>query len=189
MSGDAFQSFKGHFLLAMPSMKDPNFSRTVVYLCEHTVDGAMGFIVNRPSHLMAALDVYKEFKLEHVDTAAGVPVYTGGPVQLDEIFLLHGPPFDTEGTFPMGGEVALSNSMATLSAVAKGEGPEKVAIFLGSSGWAAGQLEGELVGNVWLTVESGSDLIFDVPAEMRWENALDRLGIDPVLLSGDFGRA
>lgn len=189
MSGDAFHSLKGHFLLAMPSMKDPNFARSVVYLCEHTVEGAMGFIVNRPSHLMAARDVYQEFKLEHVDAAVDVPVYTGGPVQLDEIFLLHGPPFDHEGTFPMGEDVALSNSMETLSAVARGEGPEKVAIFLGSSGWAAGQLEGELAGNVWLTVESGIDLIFEVPAEVRWEKALDRLGIDPVLLSGDFGRA
>uniref|UniRef100_UPI002610EC18 YqgE/AlgH family protein n=1 Tax=Desulfoluna sp. TaxID=2045199 RepID=UPI002610EC18 len=93
------------------------------------------------------------------------------------------------GTYPMGDEVALSNSMETLSAVARGEGPEQVAIFLGSAGWAAGQLEGELVGNVWLTVESGMDLIFDVPAETRWEKALERLGIDPVLLSGDSGRA
>jgi len=189
MSGDTFQSFKGHFLLAMPSMKDPTFSRAVVYLCEHSVDGAMGFIVNRPSHLMAALDIYQEFNLDYVDSATNVPVYTGGPVQLDELFLLHGPPFDCDGTYPLGDEVALSNSMATLSAVAKGEGPAKVAIFFGSSGWAAGQLEGELAGNVWLTVESGSDLIFEVPADKRWENALDRLGIDPVLLSGDFGRA
>lgn len=189
MSGDTFQSLKGHFLLAMPSMKDPNFSKTVVFLCEHTADGAMGFVVNRPSHLMEALDVYKEFDLEHVDSATHVPVYTGGPVQLDEIFLLHGPPFDYEGTYPMGDEVALSNSMATLTSVAKGEGPENVAIFLGSAGWAAGQLEGELVGNVWLTVKAGIDLIFDVPAELRWENALERLGIDPVLLSGEFGRA
>ncbi|WP_300675041.1 YqgE/AlgH family protein, partial [Desulfoluna sp.] len=102
MSGEAFQSLKGQFLLAMPSMKDATFSRAVVYVCEHTADGAMGFIVNRPSTLMAACDVFKEFNLDPVDSAASVPVYTGGPVQLDELFLLHGPPFDSEGTYPMG---------------------------------------------------------------------------------------
>ncbi len=189
MSGDEFQSFKGQFLLAMPSMKDPNFSRTVVYLCEHTADGAMGFVINRPSQLMGCLDIFKEFELDHGDEAINVPVFTGGPVQLDEIFLLHGPPFDYEGTYPMGEEVALSNSMETLAAVAKGEGPENVAIFLGTAGWAGGQLEGELIGNIWLTVEAGVDLIFDVPVEKRWETALERLGIDPVLLSSDFGSA
>lgn len=189
MTRDAFQSLKGQFLLAMPSLADPNFSGAVVYLCEHTEEGAMGLVINRPSPLMRSLDIFKEFGLDHVAAADAVPVYTGGPVQFDEIFLLHGLPFDSDDTFPVGGDIALSTSLETLAAVAKGVGPDKVAIFLGTAGWAAGQLEGELGGNAWLTVATGADLIFDVPVEDRWEKALDCLGIDPLLLSGDFGRA
>ena len=189
MNGNVFQSLKGQFLLAMPSMQDPNFSRAVVYICEHTSEGAMGFVVNRSSLTMGPIDIFQEFELEYGDAAVTVPVYTGGPVQLDEIFLLHGLPFDAEGTYPLGDGIALSNSMETLAAVARGEGPEKVAIFLGTAGWAAGQLEGELLENTWLTVEAGIDLIFDVPVDERWKNGLARLGIDPLLLSGDFGNA
>lgn len=189
MTIDAFQSYKGQFLLAMPSLADPNFAGAVVYLCDHTEEGAMGFVINRPSLLMRPLDIFKEFGLDYVAAAGAVPVYTGGPVQLDEIFLLHGLPFDSEDTFPVDRGIALSTSLETLAAVAKGEGPDKVAIFLGTAGWAAGQLEGELGGNAWLTLETGADLVFEVPVGERWEKALDRLGIDPLLLSGDFGRA
>ncbi len=189
MNGHEFQSLKGQFLLAMPSMQDPNFSRAVVYLCEHSAEGAMGFVINRSSLTLGPIDIFNEFALAHGDTALAVQVYTGGPVQLDEIFLLHGHPFDAEGSYLIDDGVALSNSMETLAAVARGEGPEKVAIFLGTAGWAAGQLEKELMENTWLTLEAGSDLIFDVPVEARWENGLARLGIDPLLLSGDFGNA
>lgn len=191
MNDTPFQSLKGHYLLAMPGLSDPNFARTVVFMCEHTPDGAMGFVVNRPNQLMGAMEIFQEFDLEAVMSAVDTPVYSGGPVQLDEIFLLHGPPFSYEGTYLLSEAVALSNSMETLTAVAKGEGPDSVAIFLGSSGWGAGQLEGELAGNVWLTLDSEAcqDLIFSVPMEERWETALNRLGIDPMLLSSDFGRA
>ncbi|MCG8470583.1 MAG: YqgE/AlgH family protein, partial [Desulfobacterales bacterium] len=151
MSDTPFQSFKGHYLLAMPGLADPNFAKTVVFLCEHSQEGAMGFVINRPSEVLGAVEIFQEFSLESVVSAEATPVFAGGPVQLDQIFLLHGPPFDYEGTYLLSDAVALSNSMETLTAVAKGEGPEKVALFLGSSGWGSGQLEGELAANVWLT--------------------------------------
>ena len=189
MDEGRFQSFKGHYLLAMPSLGDSNFGRSVVFLCDHRPDGAMGFVLTRHHDFLEAAEVFQEFDLEMAGVAAKTPVYDGGPVHQDEIFLLHGPPFGADGTYPLNEKVALSNSMKTLAMVGKGLGPLKVAIFLGSAGWGPGQLEAELSANAWLTLESSEDLIFEVPTQERWETALHRLGVDPLLLSNDFGRA
>lgn len=182
-----------HFLIAMPSMLDPVFGGTVVYLCEHNANGALGVIINKPTDMM--MDVLFEridLKLEISPSQKPfekTPVMFGGPVQVERGFVLHTPDEPFSSMMKVSDDVALTTSKDVLEAVASGHGPQRVLVTLGCSGWSAGQLEEEIVRNGWLTVRADPGVIFDLPIEERFTAAMKLLGIDPTMLAGDAGHA
>ena len=178
-----------HFLIAMPNMADPYFSRTLTFICEHTDQGALGVVVNRPIDMtLAAL-----FERLNLDTAARglaeIPVYFGGPVQTDRGFVLHAPVGKWSSTLPVLDRLGLTTSRDILEAVSHGDGPARMLMALGYSGWAAGQLEHELQQNAWLTVAAQDSIIFDMPAEDRLPAAMELLGVSYATLADEAGHA
>jgi putative transcriptional regulator len=189
MRADAPIDLTNQFLIAMPSMEDPLFSGTVVYVCEHNERGALGLVINRPIDLdLATLFDKVDLKLE-IQPLATQPVYYGGPVHTERGFVLH----DATGTYSSSlavpGGLEMTTSKDILEAVAEGVGPNRFLMTLGYAGWTAGQLEEELAQNGWLTVEANPDVIFNVPADGRFSAALGLLGIDLTMLSGEAGHA
>ncbi len=182
-------SLKGQFLIAMPSMLDFNFAHTVTCLSEHTKEGALGIVINRVIPSLKAESIFKELKLEYNPETAGTPIYIGGPVHENEIFILHGSPFSWEGCIQITTNLAMSNTMDLIRAIAKGEGPRSYLIALGCAGWGPGQLVAELAQNAWLTCAVTDEILFDYAADSRWDAAVKTLGIDPVLLSDTAGHA
>lgn len=186
----AVTSLANHFLIAMPQLADPNFSRTLTLICEHTDQGAMGLIVNR------SLDLRVGQLLEHMDLEARdpelghQPVYYGGPVEMERGFVLHRPLGAWENTIALSDELGLTASRDILQAMAGGEGgPVDAMITLGYAGWGAGQLEAELAENAWLTLPADEAILFEEPLPTRWQAAASRLGIDLTLLSSETGHA
>jgi len=178
-----------HFLIAMPNMADPNFSRSLTYICEHNERGALGVVVNRPTTMtLKSLFEHIEIPLED-PTWAQTPVYFGGPVQVDRGFVLHRPAGTWQSTLAVNSQIGLTTSRDILQAVGKGEGPAEILVSLGYAGWAPGQLEQELSQNSWLTVGANVDVIFALPPERRFSAAMDLLGVDLSRLSDDVGHA
>ncbi len=182
-------SLKGHFLMAMPGLLDPNFSQTVTCICEHTEEGAMGIVVNRLIEGLRMKDIYEELDIRYVPSEAERPVHLGGPVHGGELFVLHGPPLSWQSTLQVTERIALSNSRDILEAIARGEGPSRVLISLGCAGWGPGQLESELRENAWLTQPAYEENLFHLPVDERWSAALKKMGVDPAVLSGTAGHA
>lgn len=186
-----------HFLIAMPSMQDPIFGGTVVYLCEHNQNGALGVVINKSTDMTVDVlfdRINLKLEIRHDSPAAMPQVYRrpvmfGGPVQVERGFVLHTAMDQFSSTLRVTDGIALTTSKDVLEAVANGDGPLQVLVSLGCAGWGAGQLEDELGRNGWLTVKADPAIIFDLPVEQRFTAALALLGIDPVMLSGEFGRA
>lgn len=183
-------SLANQFLIAMPQLADPNFSRTLTLICEHTEQGAMGLIVNR------SLDLRLGQLLEHMSLNAESPaldqqpVYYGGPVEMERGFVLHRPLGAWENTLALSDTLGLSVSRDILQAIAKGEdAPNDFMVLLGYAGWGAGQLESELAENAWLTLPAAEDILFGEPLPDRWQAAATRLGVDLTLLSSETGHA
>ncbi|WP_233575504.1 YqgE/AlgH family protein [Noviherbaspirillum saxi] len=182
-----------HFLIAMPSMLDPVFGGTVVYLCEHNANGALGMIINKPT------DMTLDTLLERIELNPALisgplatgrkPVMFGGPVQVERGFVLHSPHGAFSSMVPVSDLIALTTSKDVLEAVASGDGPRRLLVSLGCCGWGGGQLEEEIARNGWLTVRADPDIIFDMPVEQRFFSAMKLLGIDPMMLAGDAGHA
>jgi putative transcriptional regulator len=182
-----------HFLIAMPSMLDPVFGGTVVYLCEHNPDGALGVIINKPTDmtmdvLLERVDLDQNMMAHHVPMDKKLVMF-GGPVQIERGFVLHSPLGNFSSTMKVTNEIALTTSKDILEVAAVGEGPQRMLVTLGCSGWSAGQLEEEIVANGWLTVRADRSIIFDLPVEQRFSAAMKLLGIDPMMLAGDAGHA
>jgi putative transcriptional regulator len=177
------QSLKNHFLIAMPSLQDSHFHHSVVYVCEHTPDGAMGIIINQPTELMI------DALLDHVDIEnqakinQTTPVLFGGPVNDTQGMVLHNSTIQWPSSLKVSDSIQLTTSIEILDSISKGQGPNKALITLGYSGWEAGQLETEITENSWLTVESSDDILFTLPANERWHAAAELLGVDIDLLS------
>jgi len=182
-----------HFLIAMPSMLDPVFGGTVVYICEHNDGGALGMIINRPTDMtMDVLFDRLDLSLEinpHGSAAARGPVMFGGPVQVERGFVLHAPADDYNSSLTVSDEIALTTSRDVLEAAARGDGPQRLLVTLGCAGWSAGQLEEEIRRNGWLTVRADPAILFETPVEHRFVAAMSLLGIDPSMLSGEAGHA
>jgi putative transcriptional regulator len=182
-------SLKSQLLIAMPSLEDPNFSRTVTFICEHSDQGAMGIVLNRPTDLHLA-DV-----LKHMDIAADLgqvgeqAVYLGGPVEEERGFVLHSHTDSWDSTLAVNDEISVTTSRDILEAMARGEGPGQTLVALGYAGWGAGQLEQELEQNAWLSGPSDQSILFDLPADQRWAAAAQLLGVDVNLLSTEAGHA
>ncbi len=180
---------KHQFLIAMPAMADTNFERSVVYVCDHSDRGALGLVINRPTDVtLGALFARVDLKLE-IAPRKDDPVYFGGPVQTERGFVLHGASTNYSSTLAISDEISLTTSKDVLEAIAEGGGPDKVLVTLGYAGWGAGQLESEIAQNAWLTVSAASQIIFDVPADEKYNAALRLLGIDSSQLTGQSGHA
>jgi putative transcriptional regulator len=173
----------------MPGLGDPNFSMTVTGICEHSSEGSLGVIINRIIPELFAAQIFDELKIEQNAACGTVPVYFGGPVHMNEIFVLHGPPFGWAGCLEVTPFLALSNTIDILKAIAAGRGPESYLIALGCSGWGPGQLEQEIKQNAWVTCPAVEEILYSRPAGEKWKEAMGVAGIDPVLLSGKAGNA
>jgi putative transcriptional regulator len=177
------------FLVAMPGLEDPNFRETVTFICEHSDQGALGIVINRPMNVVLE-DVLKQLAIETDDTdTAASPVYLGGPVQTERGFVIHEPQGEWEATLKVTDALGVTTSRDVLEALAAGGGPRRCLVALGYAGWTAGQLEEEMKSNAWLSVPANSRIIFDTPAELRWQAAAQLIGVDLTLLSGDAGHA
>ncbi len=178
-----------HFLIAMPSMADPYFAKSLAYVCEHNDQGALGVVINRPIDMtLQALFERLSLTLKHKDLS-DAPIYFGGPVQTDRGFVLHEPAGNWQSTLRVGDAIGLTTSKDILEAVGRGEGPQKLLVTLGYAGWSAGQLEHELGQNAWLTVEAKDAIIFDLPSEERLPAAMELLGVDYARLADSAGHA
>lgn len=190
---DTTVSLTNHFLIAMPAMADPNFARTLTYICEHNASGALGIILNRPLDMnVAGLFERVNIPLEAESAKAelaGLPVYFGGPVQTDRGFVLHRPQGQWHSTLAVTAEIGLTSSRDILEAMSENGLPREVVITLGYAGWAAGQIEWELAQNAWLTVAADPNVIFGLPSEERLPAAMQLLGIDFANLSEVAGHA
>ena len=193
MSGDAI-NLTNQFLIAMPGMADDNFARTVVYLCEHSKNGALGLVINRPTDItLKSLFEKVELSLDR-DELAQQPVFFGGPVQTERGFVLHEKSGMEQSPYTStlaiaGGDLEMTTSKDVLEALSNGAGPRRLMVTLGYSGWSAGQLEEEIGRNGWLTVNADPQVIFDTPVEERYQSALSLLGFDPLMLSQEAGHA
>ena len=194
MAASTSINLTNQFLIAMPGMADETFAGAVVYLCEHTDKGALGLVINKPIDIkLRNLFEKVELTLDR-DDLADAPVYYGGPVQTERGFVLHEKrPADSvayNSTLAIpGGALEMTTSKDVLEALSSGGGPRRVLVTLGYSGWGAGQLEDELSRNGWLNVGAVPEVIFDTPAEKRYERALSLLGIDLSVLSQEAGHA
>lgn len=181
--------FKNHLLIALPALADPNFSHTVSYICEHNRDGAMGIIINRPLTLsLGAI-------FQHLDLSAASPqialqpVYLGGPVHRERVFVIHEMPWHGDLTLTVTERLGVTASRDILAAMAQGEFQGQTLVALGYAGWAEGQLEQEMAANSWLSQEVDPRILFDTPDENRWAEAVALLGIDLNRLSSEVGHA
>ncbi|QXI28196.1 YqgE/AlgH family protein [Pseudomonas vanderleydeniana] len=180
---------KHHFLIAMPHMADPNFAQTVTYIVEHSANGAMGLVINRPQSLNLA-DILEQLRpdIDPPGLCQHVPIYSGGPVQTDRGFVLHPIGKTYQATVELEG-LALSTSQDVLFAIADGVGPERSLIALGYAGWEAGQLEAELADNAWLTCPFSPEILFNTDSDDRLAAAAAHLGINLSLLTSQAGHA
>lgn len=178
-----------HFLIAMPSLEDPNFDGTVTYLCKHDDEGAFGLVINRPLSMQAS-EVFQQLDLDVVDsTQAEQPVLGGGPVQPSLGFVLHQSSTSFESTLDADAQIKVTISRDILESMAGGHGPSPAVITLGYAGWDAGQLEAELAANAWLSVPADPAIIFNTPIEQRWTAAAGLLGVDIAQLTNYAGHA
>jgi putative transcriptional regulator len=199
MSGDfALTNLTNHFLIAMPGLTDEVFSRSVVYLCEHSARGALGLVINKPGDMVLQRLFEKvELPLRRTDLF-DAPVFQGGPVQTERGFVLHEPIFAAKdkpsesvyaSTMMIPGGLEMTTSKDVLEALSTGAGPRKVLVSLGYSSWGEGQLESELSENSWLTVAADLGVIFDTPVAQRYDKALMLLGLEAWMLSSEAGHA
>lgn len=181
-----------HFLIAMPSMEDPVFGGTVVYVCEHNENGVLGVVINKPTDMtMQVLFERIDLKLQAgLDMPiSDAPIMFGGPVQDDRGFVLHTPGARYSSSLTVTDEVAFTTSIDVLEAVAAGDGPTRMLVSIGYSGWSPGQLEDEIGRNGWLTVGADARILFEMPVEERYVAAMKLLGIDPLMLTSEAGHA
>lgn len=178
-------------LIAMPGMGDPRFEKSVVLLCSHSEDGAMGLIINKLMPDLGFLPLLRQLEIETGPATPRLPVHFGGPVEPARGFVLHGPaPVDEiDGTLRVNADFALTTTRDMLEGIARGEGPGQALMTLGYAGWGPGQLEGEIAQNAWLVGDATPELVFAAMPGRVWAMSLQALGIDPVMLSASSGRA
>ncbi len=181
----------GKLLIAMPGMGDPRFGRSVILVCAHSDEGAMGLIVNKPMPELSFSGLLDQLGIPRGPSERDIRVQFGGPVERGRGFVLHTPDYRAEGggTMQIAGRFGMTATQDILTALASGQGPGEAFLALGYSGWGPGQLEAEILRNDWLTAEAPEDLVFGADLDGRWAAALRSLGIDPAILSGAAGRA
>lgn len=179
----------GQLLIAMPGMQDPRFAGSVICLCAHSADGAMGLVVNKPVDGISFDDLLRQLELEPRPPERRLRMVQGGPVENGRGFVLHTTDWSCDGSLQVNGELALTASLDILKAVAGGGGPRQGVLALGYAGWGPGQLENEIQRNTWLSVSPDEALLFSAAADHMWREAMAKLKVDPVLLSAAAGHA
>ncbi len=188
-------SLEGHFLIAMPGMADDRFAESVIYVCAHSPGGAMGFIINKPqpmsfSELLTQIGIVEsESDIRLPRHGEEVSVCMGGPVEKGRGFILHSDDYESESTVPVEDNISLTPTVDILKAMSKGTGPKTAIMVLGYSGWGAGQLEGEIAANGWLTCKADLEIVFDARLDEKYRRALKLLGIEPAFLASEAGHA
>lgn len=180
----------GHLLIAMPGMGDPRFDRAVVFMCDHSDDGAMGLIINKLSDEIDMPTLLSQLSIEMEADLSGHRAHFGGPVEVGRGFVLHSPDYASAvTTLEVRDDIHMTATLDVLEDLGRGAGPGKWLMALGYAGWGPGQLEAEISQNGWLVCDADAALVFDVPDMDKWETALDRLGISALMLSAEGGRA
>jgi putative transcriptional regulator len=188
-TGEPASVLPGQLLIAMPAMSDPRFERSVIYMCAHTSDGAMGLVLNRLLGSITFPDLLEQLGIKGMKIEDEIRVHFGGPVESGRGFVLHSSEFALDGTLVVGGDIALTASVDILKAIAAGGGPRQRLLALGYAGWGPGQLEEEIQANGWLHVPADSNIVFDSELDSKWTRALAKLGVNPTSLSTQAGRA
>ncbi|HIE01059.1 MAG TPA: YqgE/AlgH family protein [Thiotrichaceae bacterium] len=179
--------FTNHFLIAMPNLGDPNFYKTVIYVCLHNQEGAMGIIINHPMEMEFG-NVLQQMGIEATDQNANhLPIFEGGPIQRERGFVIHQPPSQWDSMFMVGENLGIATSRDIIAAIANGRGPHHSLIALGYAGWGAGQLEQEMIDNAWLSTPANHNILFNTPPEQRWHAAAAHIGVDLNLLTSYAG--
>jgi putative transcriptional regulator len=180
----------GQLLIAMPGMGDLRFERTVIFMCAHSAEGAMGLIVNKPAPELSFADLLAQLKIPATIDLRGTRVHFGGPVEHGRGFVLHTPDYSVEeSSLHVSPDFSMTATVDILQDMARGEGPQRALLALGYAGWGPGQLEGEIQANGWLTAPADAALVFDERDSDKWGAALKSISIDPRLLSAGGGRA
>jgi putative transcriptional regulator len=187
----------GQCLIAMPTMRDERFERSVVYVCAHSDEGAMGLIINRPAPEVMLADLLVQLGIIDDENAIrlgpseiSMQVLRGGPVETGRGFVLHSSDYFTAAsTLPIDDGICLTHTIDVLKAIAVGDGPRRAVLALGYAGWGAGQLELEIQANGWLHCDADPELLFDLAVETKYSRAMSKLGVDPARLSSAAGRA
>jgi putative transcriptional regulator len=185
---DTETSLTGQLLVAMPQMSDPRFERSVVYLCAHSDEGAMGLVVNRLIDSLTFPNLLSQLGIEPAGEA-DLPIHFGGPVEASRGFVLHSSEYAQDSTLQIDEHIALTATVDVLKAIAAGAGPRRRVLALGYAGWAPGQLDAEIQANGWLLVPPDHEIVFGTDNEAKWQRAIAKLGIDITLLSADAGHA
>jgi putative transcriptional regulator len=181
--------FTGHLLVAMPQMEDSRFERSVIYMCAHNSDGAMGLVVNRLFDAITFPDLLEQLNIETTPKTEQIRVHFGGPVESGRGFVLHSDDYVRDGTLKVRSGFALTATVDILKAIAVGEGPRRSLLALGYSGWGPGQLEQEIAANGWLVVPADPSIVFESDLDDKWQSALAATGATLSTLSGVAGRA
>lgn len=173
----------------MPGMQDPRFTKSVIYMCSHSSDGAMGLVINRVIETLTFPDLLEQLGIELAGIDEQIGIHFGGPVESGRGFVLHSPDYAQEATLVVDSNIALTATIDILKAIAGGEGPKRHLLALGYAGWGPGQLDSEIMRNGWLHVDSDNELVFGQDMDTKWERAMGKLGIDPRMLSEEAGHA
>jgi putative transcriptional regulator len=191
MSGNSLNDsyLVGQLLVAMPGMPDARFAKTVICMCAHNAEGAMGLVVNRSLDALSFPDLLDQLDIDTSAMTEDVDVHFGGPVETGRGFVLHSPDYLQEGTMVVADGIALTATVEILKAIAAGKGPRRHLLALGYAGWGPGQLDSEIKANGWLSVGADDGLVFDADLNTKWDRAMGKLGIDPRMLSDAAGHA
>ena len=182
-------SLAGQMLIAMPQMQDRRFERSVILLCAHNEDGAMGLVINKLIESLTLPELLTQLGIEGDGLRGKAHVHFGGPVESGRGFVLHSADYTEEGTITVGGNLALTATLDILRAIGRGDGPRRSLLALGYAGWGPGQLDAEIQANGWLHVAADEAIVFGDDFKDKWQRALGKLGIAPIALSGDAGHA
>jgi len=179
----------GQLLVAMPGMKDPRFQKTVIYMCAHNSDGAMGLVINRALESLSFPDMLEQLEIDVSGVGERINVHFGGPVESGRGFVLHSQDYLKEETMVVDRDLALTATIDILKAIAFGNGPRQSLLALGYAGWGPGQLDTEIKSNGWLNVAADNELVFGPNLDEKWDQAMSKIGIDPRMLSDKAGHA
>jgi putative transcriptional regulator len=186
-----FTSLAGKFLIAMPHISDPRFHRAVIFICAHDPNGAMGLMLTSPKLGKTMDNLMEELGIPHDNAPhlGRIPLLAGGPIEDGRGFVLHSPDFHRPETVVVNDDFAVTGTIDGLKDIGAGNGPEKLTFALGYAAWQAGQLENELKGNAWLLADATQTVVFEIPAQDKWDVVMHDLGINPAMISGTLGHA